>query len=273
VGQSRGGINVSSWAEWGNETDWASKRPGWGGRPIHQTMVDTGVSIFFQGHDHLFAKEEKDGVIYVTCPMPAYDFNQFPGGNNDNSDAFTGDHILGPSGHVSVDVAPAGVTVSYKLAFTDQIYQGETFQQYWSWVKENGETVFSFNIDEGAGKLNSPVPDIKINGSDDKLILSLDSTISLNASLNAGDYAGLNSDWWLVADTSFGFYSYTFPEGCWKEGIIPVFQYPLVDISSPVELLNTSLPCGKYQFSFSIDDNADGVFNATWTDSIEVEIQ
>ena len=32
--------------------------------PVHQLMVKNGVTIFFQGHDHLFARQERDGMVY-----------------------------------------------------------------------------------------------------------------------------------------------------------------------------------------------------------------
>ncbi|MEN6328479.1 MAG: hypothetical protein ABFD18_20000 [Syntrophomonas sp.] len=31
------------------------KRPDWG-NPIQQIMKDTGVTVFFQGHDHVFVR-------------------------------------------------------------------------------------------------------------------------------------------------------------------------------------------------------------------------
>ena len=34
-------------------------------------MVKHGVTIFFQGHDHLFARQERDGIVYQEVPMPA----------------------------------------------------------------------------------------------------------------------------------------------------------------------------------------------------------
>jgi hypothetical protein len=46
-------------------------RPGWG-KPIHQLLKDFGVSIVFKGHDHLYVKEELDGIIYQTLPQPSH---------------------------------------------------------------------------------------------------------------------------------------------------------------------------------------------------------
>ena len=47
----------------------AQMRPGWG-KPIHHLLKDYGVSIVFKGHDHLYVKEELDGIIYQTLPQP-----------------------------------------------------------------------------------------------------------------------------------------------------------------------------------------------------------
>ena len=34
-------------------------------------MAKHGVTIFFQGHDHLYALQERDGIVYQEVPMPA----------------------------------------------------------------------------------------------------------------------------------------------------------------------------------------------------------
>ncbi|MCU0644285.1 MAG: metallophosphoesterase family protein, partial [bacterium] len=75
LGQTRGGVIWADKFEWGGYNqngiwEFDAERPGWG-KPIHQLMVDNGVTIFFQGHDHLFAKEELDGIVYQECPMPS----------------------------------------------------------------------------------------------------------------------------------------------------------------------------------------------------------
>ena len=38
---------------------------------FHQLFVDYGVNIFIHGHDHLFVKQELDGVIYQLAPQPS----------------------------------------------------------------------------------------------------------------------------------------------------------------------------------------------------------
>ena len=60
-----GGRNLDS--TWGFDT----YRSGWGGKPIHQLMVENKVNIFFHGHDHFFGYQIKDGVIYQELPQPS----------------------------------------------------------------------------------------------------------------------------------------------------------------------------------------------------------
>lgn len=89
IGNIRGGAEIAKLYEWGGyekngQYVFDQKRPGWG-KPIQQIMKDTGVTIFFQGHDHLFAVENVDGVVYQTLPKPAEkiadiqsNFNAYP---------------------------------------------------------------------------------------------------------------------------------------------------------------------------------------------------
>jgi Calcineurin-like phosphoesterase len=48
-----------------------SNRPGWG-KPIHQLLLDYKVGFVFKGHDHLYVKQELDGIIYQTVPQPSH---------------------------------------------------------------------------------------------------------------------------------------------------------------------------------------------------------
>ncbi len=60
-----GGRNLDS--TWGFDT----YRSGWGGKSVHQLMVENKVNIFFHGHDHFFGYQVKDGVIYQELPQPS----------------------------------------------------------------------------------------------------------------------------------------------------------------------------------------------------------
>jgi hypothetical protein len=116
LGTGRGGIEVAGLYEWGGKdrrgvSAFADKRPGWE-RPIHDLMVKTGVTIFFQGHDHLYARQELDGVIYQSCPNPAdQTYQAF------NRDAYHSGDVLPNSGYLRVRVAPDAVRVDYVRSF------------------------------------------------------------------------------------------------------------------------------------------------------------
>ena len=72
----RGGSEAAPLFEWGGHeqdgTDtFAANRPGWA-MPIHKLLVETGVSAVFHGHDHFFAHQELDGIVYQLVPQPAH---------------------------------------------------------------------------------------------------------------------------------------------------------------------------------------------------------
>jgi hypothetical protein len=121
----RGGIEAASYArdgrgsfEWGGEDPsgdyvFDERRPGWG-LPIHQVMAANNVTIFFHGHDHVFVKQDLDGVVYQECAMPSdtcYGWGFFRSGRY-----IHGDKVFN-SGHLRVAVSPAQVTTEYVRAY------------------------------------------------------------------------------------------------------------------------------------------------------------
>jgi hypothetical protein len=114
LGTGRGGIEVADGYEWGDAANLAAHRPGWD-KTIQQLMADNGVTIFFQGHDHIFVKQELDGVIYQTLPEPANPYYTYK-----NDTAYkTGDKYPN-SGHVRVTVSPENVKVDYVRSYLDK---------------------------------------------------------------------------------------------------------------------------------------------------------
>ena len=113
--QGRGGVEAAPFGEWGGKnadgTDgFGDHRPGWG-EPIHQLLVRHRVTGVFHGHDHLFAKQDLDGIVYQEVPQPG-----FPGlGSPRNAVeyGYKGGTILGGAGHLRVTVSTSGITVDY----------------------------------------------------------------------------------------------------------------------------------------------------------------
>jgi hypothetical protein len=110
LGTGRGGVELAGLYEWGGQSgngtnDFASQRPGWN-LPIHQLFVKYGVTAFFQGHDHIFCRQELDGVIYQSCPCPSSAEDSLY-----NDTAYrSGDKVAG-NGLVQVQVNSGNVSV------------------------------------------------------------------------------------------------------------------------------------------------------------------
>ena len=118
-GQDRGALTNAKLYEWGGYDgdgktySFDKNRPGWG-KPIHQVFKDSGVTIFFQGHDHLFAKEDLDGMVYQEVPMPSDSTYEI--GMLANADAYTANQ-KGGAGHIRVQVNPDNVKVDFVRAY------------------------------------------------------------------------------------------------------------------------------------------------------------
>jgi len=104
----RGGIEAARYFEWGGHNlsgvnEFAVKRPGWP-MPIHQLLVRNRVSAVFHGHDHIYAKQDLDGIVYQEVPQPGYPrFNQ---ANSATEYGYVSGTILGSPGHLRVTVTP-----------------------------------------------------------------------------------------------------------------------------------------------------------------------
>ncbi len=113
--QGRGGVEHADWYEWGGHDPdgtyrFDEKRPGWG-KPIHQLLVDTGVTAFFHGHDHFYARQKKDGVIYQLVPQPAAANGKAPGHAAEYG--YTEGELLGGSGFLKVTVSPGRAVIEF----------------------------------------------------------------------------------------------------------------------------------------------------------------
>ena len=116
VDYGRGGAEATSDYEWGaSDAEFSQNRPDWiFSTSIHQLMLDNYVSIFFHGHDHVFAKEEIDGMVYQECPQPS-DISYGNGfGEYENGDSTV---VVNNSGHIRVAVSSSELIVDYIRAY------------------------------------------------------------------------------------------------------------------------------------------------------------
>lgn len=115
---ARGGVEAAPFFEWGGKNPDGSagfrqRRPGWP-LPIHQLLVRNHVNIVFHGHDHLFARQELDGIIYQEVPQPGF-------GGRFNPDrateyGYTHGKILGGTGHLKIHVSQGQASIEFHLS-------------------------------------------------------------------------------------------------------------------------------------------------------------
>jgi len=111
----RGGVEAALFYEWGGANPdgsdgFAVHRPGWA-MPIHKLLAKYGVSIVFHGHDHLFARQELDGIVYQEVPQPGFSRYETPHSAKDYG--YTDGVILGSPGHLRLRVSPEEIKVDY----------------------------------------------------------------------------------------------------------------------------------------------------------------
>ncbi|MFZ4581647.1 MAG: T9SS type A sorting domain-containing protein, partial [Paludibacter sp.] len=111
----RGGSERVDFAEMGGKNSdgsWGfdTKRPGWG-KPIHQLLVENGVQIYFHGHDHIYAEQPKDGVVYLEVPQPS--IPQYTVAANAAAYGYVTGTILPCAGHINVTVTADSAKVDY----------------------------------------------------------------------------------------------------------------------------------------------------------------
>ncbi|WP_068545681.1 metallophosphoesterase [Thalassotalea crassostreae] len=112
---ARGGREAAQYFEWGGDSlngdnEFKKHRPDWE-KPIHDLLVENKVTMVFHGHDHLYVKQELDGIIYQEVPQPGH------GGRGNTRSAleygYKSGKLLGSSGHVQINVSEDEVKVDY----------------------------------------------------------------------------------------------------------------------------------------------------------------
>ena len=115
--QGRGGAEAAPLFEWGGKNPdgtngFGARRPGWA-MPVHALLVRNHATIVFHGHDHLYAKQDIDGIVYQEVPQPG-DPKASSRGAADYG--YTNGVILNGAGHLRVTVRASQVSVDYVRA-------------------------------------------------------------------------------------------------------------------------------------------------------------
>lgn len=120
--EARGGIEAVPYFEWGGanvdrSNGFDQYRPEWG-KPIHALLVENQVSAVFHGHDHVFVKQDMDGIIYQECPQPS-------NAEQDNTHlaseyGYISGNVIAGSGYLRVMVSEMQAQVDFVRIHLDQ---------------------------------------------------------------------------------------------------------------------------------------------------------
>jgi predicted phosphodiesterase len=130
--EGRGGTEASRFYEWGgldaNGTNvFAARRPGWP-MPIHDLLRQHHVNVVFHGHDHFYARQERDGVVYQLVPQPGHARSDTV--RSAPEYGYLSGTLLGPPGIVRVRVGPSKAEVEYVRPRTNATTGGEVADRY-----------------------------------------------------------------------------------------------------------------------------------------------
>ncbi len=122
----------------------------------------------------------------------------------------------------------------------------------------------------------APTATVLANGATGSVTLSSSDTLAVSVALNAGGYAGITADWWVIAQTPFGWYYYDYAnlQG-WQTGTGLTLQVPLVNLAGCEILALSGLQVGTYVFYFGVDTVPDGQisYDALYYSSVIITIQ
>ena len=113
-GYVRGGAAAADFFEWGGRNPqgqdvFAQMRPGFNHGPVHQMMVEHGVTAFYHGHDHVYAHEVIDGIVYQEVQQPSVSggtgFNLYTQGEQFGDRGSTV-QVLSNGGYLRITVDP-----------------------------------------------------------------------------------------------------------------------------------------------------------------------
>src|ERR1035441_7909948 len=91
--------------------------------PIHQLLVANHVTAVFHGHDHLYARQELDGILYQEIPQPGA-INPRVGKRAADYE-YTHGTVLDGSGHIRVTVSPSQVRTEFVRTWTPAAQSGD----------------------------------------------------------------------------------------------------------------------------------------------------
>jgi hypothetical protein len=111
------------------------------------------------------------------------------------------------------------------------------------------------------------VPTIRANGATNEITVNYPETVSITVEMSAGESAGTEADWWVIAfaqGSGEWYYLNSGLEWIMFSGDLALcqsaYQGPLFNLASTIVLNEYTLPSGMYNFYFAVD-RRDGILN------------
>ena len=190
--------------------------------------------------DALFNASQGDGDVFVAVFDGAGSTLDFAGYIGGESEDYGTAVAHGPDGELYV----IGQTASADFPLTS----GATPEQ---------DSGFALLLAE-PGTLGA-LPRVWVNGGPGPLSVTLGEQVVVDISLLPRDAVGTDADWWVAANTPYGWYSYSDELKQWVHvgqshlDLIPTFQRPLEELL-PQQVISTSgLDAGRYGVYFGVD--------------------
>lgn len=137
----------------------------------------------------------------------------------------------------------------------------------------DGMAIVDMGAYENRG-LNPPAAHVTVNGSHGGITITTRDTLTVSVSLSAGSFVNVPVDWWVLAETPFGWYYYQLPSGQWKPGFTATASGPLGNIQKMDILAIRPPTAGTYQFYFGVDYSMNGILDTDllFYDGVEVTV-
>ena len=130
--------------------------------------------------------------------------------------------------------------------------------------------VFDYPVQGEGRQAVAPVLDVKANEQDGPIDVAFGETVHITANLTANDYLGRNADFWIKLTLPDSTVYWLVHETGWVASEDPLLCRAVLiqDLAPFVSLDLETLPSGTGQVDFALDNNADGIFDATWSDTV-----
>jgi hypothetical protein len=142
---------------------------------------------------------------------------------------------------------------TYNVTFSAEGYESTTLTNIN--INVDGPSI----EDVALTKAVTPVSlDVKANASDRPVLIRSGNNLSVTVTLDLLSHTGLQTNWWVLADTPMGWYYYDLQTKKWAVG--QSFASPAIPTYlPPLEVLNISdLQTGTYTFYCGVDGQFDG---------------